>query len=116
MLRKNRTYSGDFKIEVVEHMQKEGLSAKRAAEHFGVRNKSQVEAWERIYLEEGKEVFFVERRGHGKGGGRPPQLGAKVEEDLIAEVQRLRMENEYLKKLHALVQQKEKSACEKKHK
>lgn len=32
-----------------------------------------------------------------------------VEEDLIAEVQRLRMENEYLKKLNALIQEREKS-------
>ena len=30
-------------------------------------------------------------------------------EDLLAEVQRLRMENEYLKKLNALVQEREKS-------
>jgi len=32
-----------------------------------------------------------------------------IEEDLIAEVQRLRMENEYLKKLNALVQERVKS-------
>mgnify|MGYP002508658721 CR=1 FL=1 len=35
--------------------------------------------------------------------GRPPKLDRKVEEDLIAENQRLRMEIEYLKKLSALV-------------
>ena len=35
--------------------------------------------------------------------GRPPKLDKKVEEDLIAENQRLRMELEYLKKLSALV-------------
>ena len=47
-----------------------------------------------------------ERRGKtntsGKRG-RPPKLDRKVEEDLIAENQRLRMEIEYLKKLSALV-------------
>ena len=31
-------------------------------------------------------------------------------EDLLAEVQRLRMENAYLKKLNALIQEREKSA------
>ena len=35
-------------------------------------------------------------------------------EDLLAEVQRLRMENEYLKKLNALIQEREKSEQKKK--
>ena len=34
------------------------------------------------------------------------QLRPEVEEALIKEVQRLRMENEYLKKLNALVQER----------
>ena len=54
--------------------------------------------WERIYLEEGKEALLEERR----------------EEDLIAENQRLRMENDYLKKLNALVLEEERQ--NKKHK
>lgn len=48
-----------------------------------------------------------ERRGRANidspKRGRPPKLDKQVEEDLIAENQRLRMENEYLKKLSALV-------------
>ena len=52
-----------------------------------------------------------ERRGRackasGTQKGRPPKLDKKVEEDLIAENQRLRMELEYLKKLDALVQER----------
>ena len=42
----------------------------------------------------------------GKKRGRPPKLDKTVEEDLIAENQRLRMENEYLKKLQALVRER----------
>ena len=59
-------------------------------------------AWERIYLEEGPEGFSIERRGRGSTG-RPKKLPKEVEEDLLAEVQRLRAENEYLKNLQALV-------------
>jgi transposase len=49
-----------------------------------------------------------ERRGRacstgGTRKGRTPKLDKKVEEDLIAENHRLRMEIEYLKKLSALV-------------
>ena len=67
-----------------------------------------IQRWERIYLEEGAEGLMKERRGRasatsGTRRGRPPKLDKKVEEDLIAENQRLRMEIEYLKKLSALV-------------
>ena len=68
----------------------------------------QVQRWERIYLEEGAEGLMKERRGRGSKG-RPPKLDKKVEEDLIAENQRLRMEIEYLKKLDALVQKRKQS-------
>ena len=37
------------------------------------------------------------------------KFNKETEKDLIEEVQRLRMENEYLKKLNALVQEREKS-------
>ena len=39
----------------------------------------------------------------------PQKLKTNIEinEDLLAEVQRLRMENEYLKKLNALIQKRE---------
>lgn len=46
----------------------------------------------------------------------PPKLDKNVEEDLLEEVQRLRMENEYLKKLNALVRQKEILKQKTKHK
>ena len=70
-----------------------------------------VTRWERIYLEEGAEGLMKERRGRsvsteGKKRGRPPKLDKQVEEDLITENQRLRMEIEYLKKLDALVQKR----------
>jgi len=68
--------------------------------------KNIVKRWERIFLEEGAEGLMKERRGKNNTSGkrgRPPKLNPKVEEDLIAENQRLRMEIEYLKKLSALV-------------
>ena len=62
-----------------------------------------IERWERIYLEEGPEGLSIERRGRSSKGRPPKQLPKQVEEDLLAEVQRLRAENDYLKNLQALV-------------
>jgi len=83
-------------------MRKEKLSYCETAIQFEISDDKRVAAWERIYLEEGPEGLYVERRGRasaasGTQKGRPPKLGKKVEEDLIAEVQRLRAENDYLK-------------------
>ena len=100
--KENKRYTPEFKINVVETMKKKGLSCREAARQFDISNHSIVANWERIYLEEGKEGFYVERRGR-KSTGRPSKLKKEVEEDLIAEVQRLRAENDYLKKLNALV-------------
>jgi transposase len=49
-----------------------------------------------INLTEGPEELAVERRGRGSTG-RPEKIPEKVEEDMLAEVQRLRAENMYLK-------------------
>ena len=102
----NKKYTGEFKQMVVETMRKELLSYQETARRFEVRSDTQVRSWERIYLEEGPEGLYVERRGR-KSTGRPKKLKPEVEEDLIAEVQRLRAENAYLKKLRALVLEEE---------
>lgn len=102
----NKRYTPEFKIMVVETMMQEKLSYKDTARQFDIpHGDTTVAKWERIYLEEGKEGFYIERRGR-KSTGRPPKLKKKVEEDLIAEVQRLRAENDYLKKLNDLVSER----------
>jgi transposase len=109
----NKRYTPEFKIKVVETMRDEKLSYKEAARQFDVSFDTVVAKWERIYLEEGKEGFYIERRGR-KSTGRPAKIKKDIEEDLIAEVQRLRAENAYLKKLNALVSERVRQ--EKKHK
>ena len=95
---KQKKYSAEFKGSVIMDMREN---------HLGY--------WERIYLEEGAAGLMEERRGR-KSTGRPRKrpLDQPVEEDLIAENQRLRerneyleMELEYLKKLDALIRAEE---------
>ena len=89
-------YSPEFKLSVIMDMRENHLSY-------------------REYLEEGAAGLMEERRGR-KSTGRPRKqpLEKSVEEDLIAENQRLRERNEYLeaelaylKKLDALVRERE---------
>jgi transposase len=90
-----------------------GASIRQTAAHFNIPSTKSVSDWERIYYEEGKEALYEERRGRASkmGAKRPkkPKKDVQTNEDLLAEVQRLRMENEYLKKLNALVQERERS-------
>ena len=115
MTKKQQKYSSEFKICVIMDMREHHLSYREIVRKYWKQSKGkeanyikQIQRWERIFLEEGAEGLMKERRGRackasGTNKGRPPKLGKKVEEDLIAENQRLRMEIEYLKKLSALV-------------
>ena len=107
-----KKYSAEFKISVILDMREHRLGYRETARKYKLTVTSEtsaatmVQRWERIYLEEGAEGLMKERRGKNNINnkrGRPPKLDKKVEEDLIAENQRLRMEIEYLKKLSALV-------------
>ena len=111
--RENRRYSTEFKMCVIMVMREHHLSYRETVRKYWENAKGKepnyihrVQRWERIFLEEGAEGLMKERRGKNNTSskrGRPPKLDPKVEEDLIAENQRLRMEIEYLKKLSALV-------------
>ena len=99
----NKRYTPEFKKLGVETMMKEKMSYRETARQFEISNHHRVQDWERIYLTEGPEGFAIERRGRSSKGRPPKQLPKQVEEDLLAEVQRLRAENDYLKNLQALV-------------
>lgn len=112
--RKNKTYSTEFKVNVIMDMREHHMGYRETARKYSLVRQSEasaasmVQRWERIFMEEGAEGLMKERRGKacsasGTRKGRQPKLDKKVEEDLIAENQRLRMEIEYLKKLSALV-------------
>ena len=112
---KQKKYSAEFKIGVILDMREHHLGYRETVRKYGLARQSEsaagdmIKRWERIYLEEGAEGLMKERRGRSNKckTGRPPKLDKKTEEDLIAENQRLRMEIEYIKKLSALVRERE---------
>ena len=113
---KFQTYTADFKYHVILDMRTYNLSYRETVRRYLPHIKqarsgiSIIQRWERKYLEGGMEALSEETRGRktlsGKQRGRKPKLDKKVEEDLIAENQRLKMEIECLKKLNALVQER----------
>ena len=126
---KQKRYSAEFKISVIMDMRENHLSYRETVrKYWGTQSrteedhyKSRVKLWERIYLEEGAAGLMEERRGR-KSTGRPRKqpLEKSVEEDLIAENQRLKeriqyleAENEYIKKLSALVYAEEQKSGKK---
>ena len=109
---KFKNYSAEYKLNVILDMRERRLGYTETARKYDILDYKVIQRWERIFLEEGAEGLMKERRGRacaasGTKKGRPPKLDPKVEEDLIAENQRLRMEIEYLKKLDALVRERE---------
>lgn len=111
---KQKKYSAEFKICVIMDMREHRLSYCETVRKYELGSTKSgaaiglLQRWERIFLEEGAEGLMKERRGiacaaSGTRKGRSPKLDKEVEEDLIAENQRLRMEIDYLKKLSALV-------------
>ena len=118
---RQKKYSAKFKISVIMDMRENHLSYSETARKYGLVKSSMggametLHRWERIYLEEGAAGLMTERRGR-KSTGRPRKkpLDKVIENDLIAENQRLKERNqyleaelEYLKKLDALVRAEE---------
>ncbi|MBE5753415.1 MAG: helix-turn-helix domain-containing protein [Clostridiales bacterium] len=105
--RTNKKYSPKFKLSVILDMRNNHLGYKETMRKYRITGCESISKWERKYLEESIAGLEKENRGrptiNGKKRGRPVKLDNQVEEDLIAENQRLRMEIEYLKKLSALV-------------
>lgn len=116
LILKHGTYTGEFKLHVVEYMHKNHLSISEIAVLFGIPSDVTVGKWERMYYEEGPQALYRDNRGRKKNmasdKSKKEKINSKVElsketeEDLIEEIQRLRMENAYLKKLNALVQER----------
>ena len=112
-------YSGKFKNFVVEYMHKNYLSNLETSIKFRIPDSSTVGRWEQIYLEEGVCGLMKDNKRGRKKKEKIQNTKLPTEqsyEELLLEVERLRIENEYLKKLRALIQERTNSKNEKKSK
>ena len=120
-----RWYSLEFKLEVLQRARDEGLSNRQAAALFDIRKFSIIAIWERAYEVDGM-AGLDPRRSAGrtksmKDAVPDPTLQRREDEacrreQLLEELNALRTENAYLKKVDALVRSQATSAQNKKRK
>ncbi len=104
-------YSAEFKLQVLQHMQREDLSSAQATALYGIRGNRTVSRWEQLYHASGAEALAPRPRGllrvmPTEPAPTPPPLetpNSATREELLKEIERLRAEVAYLKKAKALV-------------
>lgn len=121
---KSGQYDVGFKMSVLQHMWDNALSYTQVAAVFNVRNTQSIASWDRRYRDGG--VLSLQRSQRPsraemkaptvKPDSSPPDDDKGSHEDLLKEIEFLRMENAYLKKVDALLQARQNSTAPKKRK
>ena len=111
-------YSLEFKMDVINYMYDTGASIEETAAKFNVSSSGVVNNWLKLYETQGIDALLIKNKRERLSMVKKKQVqnDKTTDKSLQAENERLRMENAYLKKLHALIQEKEKLQNKKKHK
>lgn len=115
----NNFYEKPFKLKCVLSVLKNRLSLSRAAMIYGIPSDSTIWNWLNLYNKFGEEGLNSKPRGRPKIMSVPKKKKASSDSKLTAleeELEYLRAENAYLKKLNALVQQEKLKAVRSKSK
>lgn len=100
-------YPIEFKMDVLTYMNETGASTVEAAAVFNIPSSAIVRKWRQLFVTQGIDALQPKKKGRqSMKNKREKAVGS--EESLRAENEQLRMEIAYLKKLHALIQEKEK--------
>lgn len=104
------SYSAEFKLSVLKHMHQNHLSLLETAVHFGIPGPFVIRQWERLYQNQGAEGLRRKpqrrRPAMSKSKTKKVKLKTTPHEELLKELEYLRAENAYLKKLQALVEER----------
>lgn len=119
VLKKKRSnYDLEFKLEVLRRVSDEGISCRQAAALFDIRRLDQVAEWRRLHAVHGaaalqpgwkQELTKMSKTPRQRDGKEAPGDSQRSREELLRDVQQLRMENAYLKKAQALARAKMRS-------
>lgn len=121
--RKSSCYSPDFKLGVLQHMWDNALSLTQVAAAFNVGNPHSIAMWEERYRNGGLQALSRSRRSTAStmptSNDNPDRRAddeTRSREDLLKELEHLRAEVAYLKKVDALLQARQNSTVRKKRK
>jgi transposase-like protein len=106
-----KKYTAEFKLHAIEFRWAHELSYLHTAAQLGIANEGILFSWEKKYLEYGVEALQDTKKGRPpKVPKQPPPKKPLTHEEILEErIKQLEMENAYLKKLNALVAEREKS-------
>ena len=106
-------YTSEFKLQVLTTMADEGLSQSQAALRFNISSPALLSVWRSSYARHG--MLGLTAKAKGRPSVKLSHLTDKPDDEktpaeLKRELQYLRAENAYLKKLNALLRQREQAA------
>jgi transposase len=113
--RENQSYIIDFKMSVLKAIVERKLSLREACVEFNIPTVSVIIKWQKDFANFGIEGLKPKPRGKSKSMDNFKRKKRKSdkpltrEEELMLENEKLRCENDLLKKLHALIQAEEKA-------
>lgn len=120
LARKTDHYPFEFKLSVLQHMWNNSLSHTQVAAQFNIRNPGSVGIWERRHRD-GSLVKKAQLppKSPMTLKNLPPSPASEPDDnrsrkELLEELQQLRMENAFLKKLKALAQERREKSSGKK--
>ncbi|WP_409193507.1 IS3 family transposase [Bacillus cereus] len=99
------SYSAQFKLDVLNYMNNQGTSSDKAAAIFNIPSSGLIRKWRRQFVSQGTDALISKKEGRLNMMKKTKKSTTPIKgstEELQAEVERLRMENAYLKKLNAL--------------
>ncbi|AAY60353.1 transposase family protein (plasmid) [Bacillus cereus E33L] len=120
-LKRYTKYTQQFKLDVLNFMIENDMSLFETAAIFNIPAPSTISVWKKQLKTQGIDALQSKKKGRSSmkkdlNKQLKQALAEGSIEALEARIQQLEMENEYLKKLNALVQNKEKSRNETKRK
>jgi transposase len=114
-----QVYSAQFKLSVLQHMKAHHMPPIKVAAFFGIAGFTSVIQWQKLYNAGGATALAAKPRGGPKMTKPKPKIDKPpkemTQEELLEEVLNLRAERDYLKKLQALIQEKQLAAKTKRH-